>query len=445
MATWLDYLAHGLEAREWRPVLGLVAGKHHDPDLYLREHPFDPVEIIRAPTGTVEGRVRALVRAIRRVRPDLVATANIPDVFRAVDRMRRRGDRSLRVLMTLHGLQPDYFQDIEAFRAVIDGVVCTNRLTCELAERIGGMDPSRIFYAPYGVEAQLTYEEREAGDGELRILYCGRFDQDQKRVLDLPQILCALDSKGVPSSLTLAGGGPLETDLREALTPWVETGRAHFAGGLGAGALAEEYGRADALLITSSWETGPIVAWEAMAAGVPVVSSRFLGSGLEGALVDGESSLLFPVGDAEGAAECLVRLAGSLELRDTLRKNAKKLVCERYSTSHSVGQWAGALKRVLERPPRSASQSLPPIQPQGRLDRLLGVGAAETVRHLLRRRFEHAGPGGEWPHSYGDRSNDEEFLAQARDLDRGPSANSSAAAAQTKRSYQAEAARTHDS
>ncbi len=41
------------------------------------------------------------------------------------------------------------------------------------------------------------------------------------------------------------------------------------------------------LLVTSTWENGPLVLFQAMARGMGAVSSRYVGSGREGALVDG--------------------------------------------------------------------------------------------------------------------------------------------------------------
>jgi glycosyltransferase involved in cell wall biosynthesis len=71
---------------------------------------------------------------------------------------------------------------------------------------------------------------------------------------------------------------------------------------------AEVYGHHHALVITSSWETGPIVAWQAMASGMAVVSSRYVGAGLEGALEHDATALLFPCGDTDAAAGELARL-----------------------------------------------------------------------------------------------------------------------------------------
>ena len=172
------------------------------------------------------------------------------------------------------------------------------------------------------------------------------------------------------------------------------------------------------LLITSAWETGPIVAWEAMAAGLAVVSSRYVGSGLEGALVHGSTALLFPVGDAQEAAAQLTRLRNPARLQE-LGAAGFNLVKRRYSRHASLAAWMAAFQAVSLLDPLPAPGRAVPIAAAGGLDRRLGPEAAERLRRLLRRRFHHREAGSEWPHS-GHASGDETSLLElAGTLDRG--------------------------
>ena len=83
--TWLDYLLPGLDALGWESTLGLTAGEFHDVDRYVKAHPGPRYISIRNPTGSREGRIRALEESIRAVAPDMVVSANIPDCFAAVE------------------------------------------------------------------------------------------------------------------------------------------------------------------------------------------------------------------------------------------------------------------------------------------------------------------------------------------------------------------------
>ena len=132
VADWLAYLLPGLERLGWICTLGLVAGKHHQVNRYLDQHPFGRVLPIANATGSPEGRVRALQSAIESTAASIVATINIVDVYEAVRRIRQRGGSDVRVVTTLHGLQDDLLADIAFNRDVIDAVISSNRLSQSL-------------------------------------------------------------------------------------------------------------------------------------------------------------------------------------------------------------------------------------------------------------------------------------------------------------------------
>lgn len=200
------------------------------------------------------------------------------------------------------------------------------------------------------------------------------------------------------------------------LRPWTERDVARLCGPLAPAELYERvYARADLLLITSSWETGPIVAWEAAMAGLGVVTSDFLGRGLEGALVADRSAWVYPVGDAEAAAAALAQ-ASDPAARATRQAALRAVVAERYTVEIATGAWSGALASTLSGAPGPMRRPGDDVAPAGRLDRLLGVHWGESLRAALGARGEPSGPGDEWPHAYG-RRDDPEFLRLAGQLD----------------------------
>lgn len=414
LATWLDYLLPALEQRGWSPVLGLLEGpRYNRPEKYLADHPFDSWISVPCVTGTPEGRCRAVAQAVRATRPDLVIGINTPDAYSAIARLRREGSHA-RVAMTVHGIEPGLYGDVKRFRDVLDGVVGSNRLVCRLAADLGEMDASRIHYAPYGLEtpADLT-SDRDVGT-VLRIGFVGRIVETQKRVGDLVSVSRALAHASISHELLIAGGGPEESRLRRSL----DAERLVFLGWLADAELSRTvYWKVDALLITSEWETGPLVAWEAMAHGVPVVSSRFVGSGLEGSLLDGQNVLLFEIGDAEAAADHLARLRTDARLRERIRAGGLELVQSRYSRVHSVEAWERCFEVILDAPGRPAGSDPAVPGATGRLERLLSAGAAETLRDLLRKKGPNAGTAGEWPHTYGFDMSAEAFMAYASKVD----------------------------
>ncbi len=423
LAVWLDYLLPGLRSRGWDACLGLVSGPvHNRPQDYLASHPGTGWLPIHTDTCTPEGRRRAVAKAIRETAPDLVVAVNIPDTYRAIASLRQKRHRTPRVVMSLHGIQGDLIRDVEQYREVLDAVVATNRLAAALAREVAGMPAGRVLYAPYGVsQPEVAGAVPDLPPQPLRIVHSGRLEQDQKRVRDLPAILKGLDAAGIAWRLRIAGTGPEEAWLRQQLDVPAWARRVEFLGHVPSERMAAAvYAGADVLLITPAWETGPLVVWEALALGLPVVSSAYVGSGLEAALHDGINCLLFEVGDTQGAVAALARLARERTLRETLQANGRQLIRERYSVGASVAAWDQALHATSGLPELPAPRVVPSSSSSGRLDRWLGPWLAETLRVLTRRRWRDADAGGEWPHSHSGLNHDEDgaFWRTAARLDR---------------------------
>lgn len=422
--TWLDYIVPGLNAQGIDTIVALCAGEHHVISAYRDAHPSVPFVTIENPTGSRQGRVDAIAALVAHREPTFAISANIADTFLGVAKARRRSAAvRTRSVMSLHAIQADFVDEIASTSEMIDAVVATNRLTSRLVET-SGYSPERVFYAPYGVattqmgRAHLREGLELGGDAPVRMAYVGRFEESQKRISLLQKLCYALTEQNISFELWLAGGGPGEATLKNSLAPHTERGRVRWLGHVPASEVrARVYEHVDVLLNPSFWETGPIVAWEAMASGVVVVSSRYIGSGQEGALVDGVNCQLFDIDDANGAANAVLALC-SPSTRATIRANARALVESRYSLDASVRAWANCLHQILELPHRAPG--LAQVPAAGRLDNMLGTEMGERVRRSLGMRFAHSEPGAEWPHSYGRTGDHAEFWAKCAELDRTP-------------------------
>jgi glycosyltransferase involved in cell wall biosynthesis len=417
VAVWLDYLLPGLESHGWRCFLGLTQGQHHDAAAYLDRHPWPRACLIANATGSAEGRVRAIADVIDTVRADLLAAVNLPAAYEAVRRLRGRGRPAPKTVLTLHALQQDILSDVAANADVLDAVIGTNKLAVRIAADYLAR-AERVFYASCGVPLRAAIPTRRAIEpGRVKLLYAGRIEQKQKRVLDLVELVGILRRRGLKFQLDIAGAGPDESALRLAIQAAGASTSVCFLGDLSPEALAREYANHDALLITSSWETGPIVAWEAMSHGLPVLSSDYIGSGAEGGLSHGQNCLLFPVGNMVAAADAVGHLLAGASTRERLTSGGLELVRSRYSVGASVRMWSEALGQVLLLPALPAPSMVPPTAKAGRLDRWFGIWLGERVRRSLGVRFQHAGPGGEWPHTMAAPGDERSFLESARKLD----------------------------
>jgi glycosyltransferase involved in cell wall biosynthesis len=418
---WLyDLNIHLHKSGQWNTKVALPDGNQHRIEPYIKIYPNLSIVPFCNATGSVEGRRSTLSTLILDQDPDLIVGIGMADIYPAIRRSRLNGFRG-KIVMTIHAIGADLIADADAESDLLDAVIATNKLTCRLLEQKTNLPNNRIFYAPYGVKFPQQEVTRKACSPShpdaLRIAWVGRLDESQKRVSDLPIILRLLDAINVKYELTIAGDGPERERLSRSLAQWLNSKVCTITGSLSSSKLQRDvYTTHDVLLITSSWETGPIVAWEAMAAGLAVASSEYLGSGLEGALVNGQNALLFPVGDAVAAANALVRLLDP-ELRQRIARNGRKLVEARFTEQISHKTWCLAFDQVLQLPHRTSIKPEQLPRPAGRIDRLIGVKMAEKVRRGLGLSFAHVEPGDEWPHTSHGQANQDDLFKLASDLD----------------------------
>jgi glycosyltransferase involved in cell wall biosynthesis len=418
---WLADLVPGIRREGHDVTVAVPDGVFHCFESYRKAYPELACISLRNPTGSQEGRIQCILNCIDLVKPELIVGVNIAALYPAVARLRLLGGLVGKLIITLHAIEADYLEDLRQFRSIIDAVVVTNKLTGALVAQESLIPNERILYAPYGVKMSTPKLPLPMSDDLLRIAWVGRFEQTQKRVHDLVSIIKQLDSISFPFCLSLAGDGPEATSLREQLEPWIRTDQVRWLGRLDRHQLQHQvYDQSDVLLITSSWETGPIVAWEAIAAGLVVVSSRYVGSGAEGALKDGQTALLFSVGDCEAAASALAKLLDS-NLRASLADSALEMVRNRYSDSASLAAWLKVFSISMELPPLPLDYAefgrFSATVPSGRFDSWLGVTRAEYLRRFLGLNFRHLSAGSEWPHSLHGAGDNGRLLSMATQLE----------------------------
>ena len=132
--------------------------------------------------------------------------------------------------------------------------------------------------------------------------------------------------------LLLAGAGPHEARLREFARVTRSTGRVHFVGERAD--LDELFGHAEVVWVPSRADRGATVALEAMAAGRPVVASRW--PGLAEVIADRETGVLVPSGDKVALARETRALLDDAERRRSLGEAARRRAAERFDAGAMV-------------------------------------------------------------------------------------------------------------
>ena len=146
----------------------------------------------------------------------------------------------------------------------VDGFAAMNS---GLARELKTMLPGRHVVSLHDPVYVAQKPRLPRSDGPCRILWIGRLEKQKDPALALA-VLAAMD---VPSQLTMLGDGALRASLKQRISAMGLGDKVTLAGHVSD---VEFYlADADVLLITSHFEGGPAVAVEALAQGVPVVST----------------------------------------------------------------------------------------------------------------------------------------------------------------------------
>jgi len=252
--------------------------------------------------------------------------------------------------------------DGELARKVRDAEVvltCTEDGRAHLAALADGRTPVRLAY--HGVE--LKNRSRSPQPGETpRVLAVGRL-VEKKGHETLLLAAALLRDRGLEFTVRLAGEGPEWPRLQRLVHELRLGDRVVFLGPLSESEVQAEYERADVFalpcrkLANGDQDGLPNVILEAMAHGLPVLSTRL--NGIVEAIVDGESGLLAEQDDASGLAEHLGRLLEEPQFRERIGEGGRERVAARFERSANL---PGVMNALVEAGiiPASHARAQPP-------------------------------------------------------------------------------------
>jgi len=167
-------------------------------------------------------------------------------------------------------------------------------------------------------------------------------------IYDIPTALRAFARaiEALPSiTMTIAGSGAHRPEL-ERLAGELRIERAvRFAGQLGREEVAELYRNASALLNPSRVDNMPNSVLEAMASGIPIVSTR--AGGIPYVVEDRVSALLVDVGDDRAMADALLRVHQDSSAAQALVDAGRKEVAK-YAWSHVRDGWLTVYESAIK-------------------------------------------------------------------------------------------------
>lgn len=205
------------------------------------------------------------------------------------------------------------------------------------------MDSDRVAYIPNGVE-QRFFIPREYRDGDaLRLLYAGTW-LDQRGIFYIRDTLRNLAAARLPGlTMTFAGCGVPPEEIKQFFGSELEN-RVFVRPVVGSEQMQELYAEHDIFLFPSLMEGLPSVLLEAMATGMPVITTETCG--MPDVVENEYNGLLIPPANAVAIEEAILQLANSVELRQRLGEAARQTM-RRYTWERAARQLEELYRRIL--------------------------------------------------------------------------------------------------
>jgi N-acetyl-alpha-D-glucosaminyl L-malate synthase BshA len=263
------------------------------------------------------------------------------------------GERSLRVITTLHGTDITLVGQESSFYAITkfsieqsDGVTAVSSYLRDETYRAFGCVSCDVRVIPNFVNLQ-EYRPAEPGcrsqiapAGHKVVTHVSNF-REVKRVKDVVRVFARI-RRAMPATLVMIGDGPERVDAENEARELGVPQDVRFLGRLDS--VASLLQASDLFILPSQTESFGLAALEAMACGAPVVASR--AGGLTEVIDDGVNGILEPVGSVEAMGRRAVELLRDPERHAAMRAAALAKAQE-FSADRIVPMYESFYEEVL--------------------------------------------------------------------------------------------------
>ncbi|MFO1022423.1 MAG: glycosyltransferase [Planctomycetales bacterium] len=234
---------------------------------------------------------------------------------------------------------------------LVDNHVCVSQAVATHSMQHAGLSPAKIEVIPNGVDFEKFAQAEPLDRASLGVpsdafvfLTVGRLDP-QKGIFDLLQAFEMVRAKSPAVHLLIVGQGAEKEQIEE----WI---RARQMGNcvqlLG---YRDDVPRlmktADVFVLSSLWEGMPNVLLEAMAAGLPVISTRV--EGVEDLILPGETGISVHSGACGELADAMQQAIGKRVASKEMAEKAAQKVRAEFTWPQAISRYEDLYRRLLQR------------------------------------------------------------------------------------------------
>jgi glycosyltransferase involved in cell wall biosynthesis len=218
-----------------------------------------------------------------------------------------------------------------------DAYVANSESTAERLAEWYDTDVLETVYA--GVDVEKFTPNKKPDTDEFVVLFVGRLD-DGKGIPDLIRAVRNMDVQ-----LRIVGDGNRRNEFESTARQHLESDRYEFIGEVPHDEVHAEYQMADLFCLPSYHESFGIVILEALACGLPVVTTDL--DAITEYAEDGENALLFEPGDVSALEKAIRRLVDSEALRNRLSQSGRETALQ-YSWLTQTEKMTNVYRQLAE-------------------------------------------------------------------------------------------------
>ena len=218
-------------------------------------------------------------------------------------------------------------------------------------KRLYGIQPCRVI--PNGIPTnefacpRTTRKEWRAKEGfrddQVLFVCVARLEQQKNHAL-LLKAFAQGPASDSDAHLVLVGEGILREQLKEQAKSLGLNGQIHFLGVRND--IPEVLSAMDVFVMSSDWEGNPLSVMEAMASGLPIVSTAV--GGIPDLLTNGKEGFLVRERDVQGLASAMALLLSKPEARRSMGAAAAQRAGENFDVSRMVREYEQLYENLID-------------------------------------------------------------------------------------------------
>lgn len=256
------------------------------------------------------------------------------------------------VVTVLHSDEDCYYDEVRRIGRDCDAVVCVSSALIRTVRKKLDHLVRDLRFIPYGIPlipGEVIPSRPQSGP--LRLCYCNRLQQYQKRIFDLPIIAAELERLGVDYEFDIAGDGPDAEELRNRFQQADLRCPVRFHGRVTNAAVMDLCRHSHLFLLTSDFEGLPISLLEAMSVGcVPVVYD--IDSGIGDAIPGPGYGSVVPHGSTAEYARVIANIDQDRPSLQVIAGNARRLIHESFSLDRMAMDYGRLFAGILNSAPK---------------------------------------------------------------------------------------------